>query len=200
MKKKQIPEQVRDDVPNHQPLITNHLNRQRREMYFRAQAWIGVFNFNSHVTQRAQLLDHRKSDARTTRLPSHFVFDSVEFLEDLFHLARRNARTIVADRKVHVRILDSKLDVDHLVISRFRELERVINEVHQNLHDGVAVNHEADIVCIGIRRNREFETLLFDVLAVSRYKVIQNSLGLVHAELHIPTVAIELGEVQHVLD
>ena len=178
----------------------NALDGQGREVYLRTQAGIRVLELDLHVGERAEFLHHRKADARSARLARHLVFDAVEFLEDLRHFGLRDARAVVAHGEVEVRVLEAQLDVDHLVVRVLRELERVVHEVHQYLHDGVAVHHQRDVLDVGIGRYGELEALLLDVLAVGRDKVVEHSLRPVAAQLHVPAVAVELGEIQHVLD
>ena len=169
-------------------------------MNLRTQAGIRVLELDLHVGERAEFLHHRKADTRAARLAGHLVFDAVEFLEHPRHFGLRDARTVVAHGEVEVRVLEAQLDVDHLVVRVLRELERVVHEVHQYLHDGVAVHHQRDVLDVGIGRHREFEALLLDVLAVRGDEVVEHALRPVAAQLHVPTVAVELGEVQHVLD
>ena len=178
----------------------NALDGQGREVYLRTQAGVCVLELDLHVGERAELLDHGEPDTRAARLPRHLVLDAVEFLEHLRHFGLRNTRPVVAHGEVEVGVLEAQLDVDHLVVGVLRELERVVHEVHQNLHDGVAVHHQRDVLDVGIGRDGELEALLFDVLAVGRDKVVEHALRPVAAQLYVPAVAVQFGEVQHVLD
>ena len=178
----------------------NALDGQGREVNLRTQAGIRVLELDFHVGERAKFLDHGKPDTRTARLPRHLVFDAVELLEHLRHFGLRDTWPIVAYGEVEVRVLEAQLDVDHLVVRVLGELERVVHQVHENLHDGVAVHHQRDVLDVGIGRYGELEALLFHVLAVGCDKVVEHALRAFPAELHVPAVAVQLGEVQHVLD
>ena len=169
-------------------------------MDFCAQTRPGVFDFDTHVRKRAELFHHRKPDARSLRGAGHLVFHAVEFLEHLLHFGRRDARTVVADGEVYVVDIDFELDDDHLVVRVLRELERVVHQVRENLHHRVAVHHQLHLVDIGVARYRERESVVLDVLGVHGDEVVEHGLRAVLADVRHPAIAVELREVEHVLN
>ena len=169
-------------------------------MYLGTESRIRVFHLDFHVGEGAEFFHHRKADTCSACAAGHFVFDAVEFLEHLFHFGRGNARTVVAHRQIDIGIFDTELDDNHLVVRIFGELQGVVHQVHQNLHNGVPVHHQGDVPDIGVRRDGELEAVLFHVLAVGGHKVVQYRLGSALAKLHVPTVAIQFRQVKNILD
>ena len=93
-----------------------------------------------------------------------------------------------------------ELDDDHLVVGVLRELERVVHQVHQDLHHGIAVHHERDLACARVAGDCEREPVLFDVARIGRHEVVEDGLGPILPQLHCPTVAVEFGQIKYVLD
>src|SRR5262245_18537009 len=104
------------------------------------RAGLAIANVHAAGHRDRELPHEREADARAHRLARELVLGAIEELEDLLHLALRDAGTEVAHGEQQGAVaLRPARDLHRLALRAGRELERVVDEVDEDLRERVAV-------------------------------------------------------------
>src|SRR5690606_34774559 len=154
---------------------------------------------DSPVHRGHELAHEREPYAGADRLARQLVRRAVEELEDPFHLPLRNAGPEVPYREQHPAVaLAATRELDNLALRARGELQRVVDEVDDDLREAVRVDHHLGIRRVVTKLQSEAGALH---LRIDLRADDVEELGRLHAlELDGRAVAREPRELQHVLD